>query len=258
VSSVAAKAPAARDGLVPALGWFGAVLHGDPCMFDRWRWLRRRLAAGPARTLDAGSGSGAFVLYAAARGNAAFGISFDRPRNAAARRRASLTGADVEIVDGDLRELGSFATRLGPFDQILSLETIEHVADDAQLVADMAALLAPGGRLLLTTPSHDYRPLLGDRLDGAGQGGHVRWGYTHTELRRLVERAGLELVEEGFSGGVVAQMLTNLMRLGERLAPHLGWALTLPLRPAQLLDPALTRLLRYPFLSVTIVARRPS
>jgi SAM-dependent methyltransferase len=245
------------DFLIRALGWHATVLHGDPCVWDRWRWLRTRLQGGNVRTLEAGSGSGAFTLYAARVGNRATGISFSGRNNDAARRRAGLLElSNASFVDGDLRELSDALDPAERFDQILCLEVIEHLQDDALALRELAAHLNPGGRLFITTPAADYRGLLGDRVSETEDGGHVRWGYTTERLSELLGEAGLDVVEFSRLSGVVSQQLTNLMRLVGKLSPLLGWAVTLPLRPLQLLDRPLTNLVGYPYLGVGVVARR--
>ncbi len=247
------------DTLYKLVGWPAGVLHGDPCMFDRWLWLRRRLESGPVRTLDAGSGSGAFALFAATRGNEVVGVSFDRAANDRARRRAALIAVDTRtrFVDGDLRELRELARGWPPFRQAICLEVIEHLDDDEALIADLAALLEPGGRLLLTTPHERHRPFFGEHVSATEDGGHVRWGYSVERLRQLLAEAGLELVEHEVVSGGVSQQLTNAMRLFNRVFPRLGWLVTLPLRPLQALDRPLSRLVGYPPVSVAVVAVKP-
>ena len=122
-----------NNSLIRLIGWPATVLHGDPAVFDRWMWLKRHLQPGELRTLDAGSGSGAFTMYAARLGNEAVGISFDKRNNRVARERAELLGLpNVRFIDADLRELANQASELGEFDQIICLETIEHIKDDEE------------------------------------------------------------------------------------------------------------------------------
>lgn len=247
-----------EHALVRLMGWRATILHGDPTVFDRWRWVRRHLRRGRLRTLDAGCASGAFTMYAARIGNEALGISFNARDLRAARERAFLARArSARFVDADLRHLDSISERLGTFDQILFLETIEHVFDDVKLVGDLAALLRPGGRILVTTPFKGHKPMWGERLSEEEDGGHVRWGYTHEDLREILEGHGLDIVREDFLSGVVSQKLASLTWRLQPVSRVAAWALTLPLRLLQVLDRPITRLLREPYLTVAVVARKP-
>lgn len=244
------------DTLLKTFGWRALLIHGDPCVLDRWLWLRRHLRRGAVRTFDAGSGNGAFSIYAALAGNQVVAASFSEREQGDARRRAELvgaTGSEFRLLD--LRELSSHTDALGSFDQIICFETIEHVSDDGGLVRSLAGMLAPGGSLLLTTPYADHRPLYTEERNPSPveDGSHVRYGYSQRQLRALTEDAGLQVVGEDFISGVISQKLTNLMRrLSVRLGVPLAWALTLPLRPLVLLDAPLSTLLRYPRLSVAL------
>lgn len=249
----------ARDALIYLLGWPALVLQQDPPTWDRWRWLRHQLRPGALRTLDAGSGSGAFSIYAAERGNVVLGLSFDEEANVRAARRASMLGVRrVGFRTADLRQLDVLAPELGCFDQIICLETIEHLLDDAGLVANLSALLRPGGRLYLSTPFAGHKALVGETLSQTEDGGHVRWGYTASQLATLFGAAGLQVVSESYLSGVINQWITNLLR---RLTPpvgaHVAWVLTAPLRLLSWLDRPLTRLLKYPYLAVGVVGVKP-
>lgn len=242
------------DLLVRVLGWPATVLHGDPQVYARWTWCRRRLQPGPIKVLDAGCGSGAFTMAAARRGNDALGLSFDERNNAIAAERARTLGlTNVRFETADLRRLDSLAPALGTFDEVLCTEVIEHIMDDRKLVRDLAALLKPGGRLLLTTPNKDYRPLVGDVHSTVEDGGHVRWGYSHGEIRALLDGAGIDVVEESWNSGIISQQLTNLTRLLSRVDPRFAWAAVFPLRVLTLIDEPLTKLLSYPYFSIAVV-----
>jgi SAM-dependent methyltransferase len=245
--------------LVRLIGWPATILHGDTTVVDRWGWLRRHLRPGPLRTLDAGCGAGAFTMYAARRGNQAVGVAFDaRDIRAAAERAALLRIPAVRFIAGDLRRLDEFGPALGDFDQVLLFETIEHIRDDRKLLADLAARLVPGGRLLLTAPSKHHHALWGERVSAHEDGGHVRWGYTHQELRELFGRCGLEVLSEEYISGLVSQTIASLTFGLRRINLKVAWAATLPLRIFHPLDLPLTRLTRYPYLSIGVVGRKPT
>jgi len=243
-------------------GWRSLLINGDPCVLDRWLWLRRHLRSGPLRTFDAGCGNGVFSIYAALAGNEVVAASFSADEQRDARRRAEHEGVpaiDFRVLD--LSDIEQHRAALAPFDQIICLETIEHLSDDEGLVASLAAMLAPGGRLLLTTPSDGHRPLYSEERHPSPvqDGSHVRYGYSRQRLQEIVTGAGLQVADEGFVSGVVSQRVTNLMRrLTERFGLLVGWGAVLPLRPLVLLDRPLSRLLRYPYLSVAVCAVKPA
>src|SRR5262245_3016834 len=143
---------AMRDPLVRLLGWRALMIHGDPCVWDRYRWLQARLRPGRGQVLDAGAGNGGFAIFAAKQGYQAPGLSFSRGEMTAARRRAELCGTTARFEIRDLRDLDPDDGVGERFDVVICLEVIEHLRDDARLVRGLAASLRPGGRLLLTAP----------------------------------------------------------------------------------------------------------
>ncbi|PRO66102.1 SAM-dependent methyltransferase [Alkalicoccus urumqiensis] len=58
----------------------------------------------------------------------------------------SLTYTAGDLLDPELPE------KIGTFDTILSFETLEHLPDDKECLQRLAALLKPGGTLVLSTP----------------------------------------------------------------------------------------------------------
>jgi len=221
---------------------------------DRWRWLNPRLAKGPIRTFDAGCGNGCFSFAAAARGNEVIAGSCDKASLAKARMRARMFGlSKIEFVTIDLCELDGRAQELGLFDQIVCTECIEHIHEDEKLVRDLARVLKPGGRLLLTTPEASHRSLRYEERLLTEIGGHVRWGYTKERLTEIFSGAGLSVEEVSYTSGWISQQLTNLMRTeNERLA----WALTFPLRSFQAIDQLSNKLLKYPWFGIGVVGRK--
>lgn len=90
----------------------------------------------------------------------------------------------VSLVCADARHL-PFDT--GAFDWIYALDVIEHVKDDGAFAAELARCVAPGGQLLLSTPSRFIRlnPPFLTRWISRQWGHHDRLGYTPEELTRL-------------------------------------------------------------------------
>ncbi|ASS74051.1 SAM-dependent methyltransferase [Tumebacillus algifaecis] len=84
--------------------------------------------------------------------------------------------------------------QIGPFDTILSFETVEHIADDERFMQNCYDLLKPGGTLVLSSPF------------GAGRGKpclspwHVHQ-YTEDEFRQLFRQ--FDSVEYYYQHGVL-------------------------------------------------------
>lgn len=244
--------------LVRLIGWKATVLHGDPIVLVRWKWLKRYLKTGPLRTLDAGSGSGAFTIFAAKNGNESIGISNHESRNQKARTRARiLKVSNIKIINLDLRDLDKFSDQLGKFDQIMCCETIEHISDDRKLMRDLSNLLKPGGTLLITTPFKHRKRIFAEEIPNTNDEGHVRWGYTHEELRRFFKENGLDVVAEEFICGFLTQQLTQFMRILNVVNTHFAWIVTFPLRIFQIFDILLHKIINkfinYPYFNIGIV-----
>ena len=242
--------------LVRFFGWRATLIFGDAGVFDRWLWLRKNIDFNAKKTLDAGCGSGAFSLYIARKGNKVIGISFDKRNNELAHKRAKILKVNnIEFITADLRELQALKDKLGKFKQIICFETIEHIKGDKKLIHDFAELLEPGGKLLVTVPYKYYKRIPGEKLSKTEDGGHVRWGYTHKEMGKILEQNGLTVKYECYITGIISQYLIRLQRIiSKSFHPIIGWIVLLPLRPFQLLDPLVMKFVNFPYLSIGVLA----
>lgn len=249
------------------IGFPALLIHGDTLVLDRWRWLRDRLprTRNDECLLDCGCGSGAFTTGAAIRGYRATGLTHDEAAASQARSRAdSLRPGRTDFQVQDLRRLAERQDLHGAFDMVICTEVIEHITDDRRFMGDLAACLAPGGRLLLTTPYYHYIALSADEEgpreadDTKAGGAHVRRGYTKAMLEELCDDAGLVLEEVSYCSGYLSQRVTKLMRVLARIHYLVAWAAVLPLRILPpLIDGPLTRLLGWRPYSIGIEAYKP-
>jgi 2-polyprenyl-3-methyl-5-hydroxy-6-metoxy-1,4-benzoquinol methylase len=114
--------------------------------------LREFASAGIApgsRILDVGCGSGEFPALAAAAGYEAVGIDVSGPSIRVARELHP--AADFRV--GDAAELAKVEP--ASFDVVSLWDVIEHVMRPHDVIEACAALLRPGGTLVLGTPNGD-------------------------------------------------------------------------------------------------------
>ena len=169
------------------------------------RRLIGQLPLGPhPRILDAGCGTGA-GLDNLERFGAPCGI--DSSADALEFCRVRGKGRLVRTT------LGKPGLRDGGFDLITMLDVLEHVDDDARVLASLFRLLRPGGSLILTVPAY---PFLWSEHDVAL---HHKRRYVGRELRAKVLDAGFEIRR---MSGLVSSFLPAvlLFRLAQKLFPH--------------------------------------
>ncbi len=109
---------------------------------------RRPLAGLTA--LDIGCGAGLMTEPLARMGATATGIDAAPENIAAAAAHATAGGLDIAYHATSVEALAATGAR---FDIITCLEVVEHVADRDSFFAALAALLAPGGLAILSTPN---------------------------------------------------------------------------------------------------------
>jgi SAM-dependent methyltransferase len=168
--------------------------------FVRWieqarlRIIREMVAQTPGlRILEVGSGGGHVLRMFKQSKLTAVDVSGVFLDNA----RRNLQGYDAEFVQGEIVKLGLPASS---FDRIICTEVLEHTTNPEEILAELARLLHPNGRAVITVPND---PLI-ERLKGvvrrtpAGWAlrGRVNWGgdefhihkWKPNEFRSLLSR----------------------------------------------------------------------
>jgi SAM-dependent methyltransferase len=137
------------------------------------------------RALDLGCGTGDFTAALAQAGARPIGVEVAQA--AVERARARHPELDFRLVPIE----GPLPLEDSAFDLVWASEVIEHVDDTARWLSEVRRVLAPGGRLLVTTPSHGrLRVALGgvERFSEP-LGDHLHL-YTRGSLRSLLEEFG--------------------------------------------------------------------
>jgi SAM-dependent methyltransferase len=139
------------------------------------------------------------LAWADRQGVRAYGIDISEPTVIQARAAFDSPGARHGLLAavGDVREL---PFRDASFDAIYSMGTIEHFDETERAVDEMARVLKPGGRAIVGVPNrYDpfLRPLFATVLQAVGLYGYgYEKSYSRRALKRMLERAGLDVVAE--------------------------------------------------------------
>ena len=101
------------------------------------------------------------------------------------------------------------------FDVVSAFDVVEHCEDDGLAVSELARVLAPGGRMLLSVPAYQWA-----WSDHDVRAGHHR-RYTRSAPHRLVEGAGLSVARSTYAFGAVFPIFVA-ERARRRLLPAKG------------------------------------
>ena len=163
------------------------------------------------KVLEVGAGMGTFTGYL--RG-CVESVTACEPDPVLLEHLRTRFGSTVTAIAGGIADVPDAA---GPFDAIVYVDVLEHIEDDVAEVGRAAALLKPGGALLIGGPAHPY---LFSPFDDAI--GHCR-RYNRTMVDQiLVGNAGLVLERFCYfdSAGMVLSLANRWV--SKRSAPTRG------------------------------------
>ncbi len=166
------------------------------------------------RLLDIGCGGGILSEPLARLGAAVVGADPSERNIAVARHHAAESGVAVDYRATTAEALAEAGEA---FDVVLAMEVVEHVTDVGLFVATIAAMVKPGGLLVVATLN---RTLKSFALAIVGAEYILRWlprgthqwdkFVTPNELEIAVERSGLHLIDET---GVIYNLLADRWQL---------------------------------------------
>jgi SAM-dependent methyltransferase len=194
---------------VSEAGWAVALFNRSVLKQEKFRRITSLLDDPAGRTsLDIGADNGVISYLLRRRGGRWYSADLDERAVESIRQ---LVREDVYRLDGARTPFPDET-----FDQVVVVDYLEHIADDAGFARELRRILRPGGRVIINVPHVKPRSLVNRVRHAIGLTdewhGHLRPGYTLEDLRRLLgpafeveraitySRAFSELVDTGLNG----------------------------------------------------------
>jgi ubiquinone/menaquinone biosynthesis C-methylase UbiE len=144
--------------------------------------LARALSQAPiGRLVDVGTGTGRMLALFGGEASHATGI--DRSPEMLRLARAKLNGAAIELRQGDI---GALPLEDGCADTVILHQVLHYLPAPEAAIAELARILAPGGRVLIVDfASHDLEEL-------RDRDAHARLGFSDEQISGWCAAAGLD------------------------------------------------------------------
>lgn len=177
--------------------------------FRRLPWSK----SDPILILDAGSGFGQYsdTLIRRFKQATLVGRELNPNHVADSNQFAKAMGCNrMRFEEADLTQM----TDQEQFDLILSVDVLEHIEHDVDLLTRYQKALKPGGRLIISTPSTERT----HHEDGEFVDEHFRDGYSEADIRDKMTQAGLTIKQLVWGYGIWGDLswrmgIRNTMKL---------------------------------------------
>lgn len=205
-----------------SVAWDAAVYEARPDSAVSYEKKLVLARVGEAKSvLEVGANSGFFSALLRGQGCRVTAVELDRRAAEKAKGRAD------RVIHGDIEDLRVWDEIGGPFDVILFMHVLEHLADPWRVLRDAVGLLNPGGSIVLLLPNVAcwrvrkrlfFRGAFEYAETGILDRTHLRF-FTLDSARDLVRGAGLEIVF-----WTPAEICVPLERRMSRIPVVRGWA----------------------------------
>ena len=161
--------------------------------------------------LEAGCGTGRMTPSFAAKCDRLVAVDFSL--RSLQRNRANLRRRGVRNVDLIQADICRLPLRSEAFDRVVSCQVLEHIPTTEcreSAVRELARVLRPGGKLVLSAYQHSILTRLFGEKQGEHRGGIYFYRFAREELRHLLSRA---LKVEAISGLLIYHYIASCAKL---------------------------------------------
>ncbi|NUN68144.1 MAG: class I SAM-dependent methyltransferase [Bacteroidetes bacterium] len=165
---------------------------------------------GTFQLFDAGSGFGQYSYYIAKHFPGARIHAIDVKEDYIADCSQFFPAAGITAVHFGVEDL-TMPTHTDRFDFILSVDVMEHIAEDELVFRNFHAAMKKGGRLLIHTPSNLGGSDVHQEGDKSFVEEHARDGYSVEDITAKLQRAGFTVLYTRYSYGPAGTLAWRLV-----------------------------------------------
>lgn len=206
IGDIAKKAPVLRKFFYWILG----------VMFLRTWYVKRALKEllsdkkGTFTLFDAGSGFGQYSYFLAKYFPSVSIHAIDVKEDYIADCKQFFPAVGITNVNFGVEDL-TVPTHNNRFDFILSVDVMEHIADDVQVFKNFFAAMKSGGKLLIHTPSNLGGSDVHQEGDKSFVEEHARDGYSVEDITTKLKNAGFNILYTRYSYGPIGTFAWRLV-----------------------------------------------
>lgn len=154
---------------------------------------------------DAGSGFGQYSYFIAKKFPGAFIHAIDVKEDYIADCKQFFSAAGMTNVHFGVEDL-TIPTHTDRFDFILSVDVMEHIADDVTVFNNFYGAMKRGGQLLIHTPSNLGGSDVHKEGDTSFVEEHARDGYSVEDITTKLKNAGFDILYTKYSYGPIGTL----------------------------------------------------
>ncbi len=158
---------------------------------------------------DAGSGFGQYSYFITKNFPAVSIHAIDVKEDYIADCKQFFSAAGISNVKFGVEDL-TVPTHTNRFDFILSVDVMEHIADDVQVFKNFYTAMRSGGRLLIHTPSNLGGSDVHQEGDKSFVEEHARDGYSVEDITAKLKNVGFNILYARYSYGPIGTLAWRL------------------------------------------------